>query len=117
MSDDETLMCELGDVIDGDDPFDGEEDVRPWLFLSNHESRKFHGEQYFALAVRTKVWMDALTDTAEEHWIRVGKPDERRIVPWGVQAITREDERPDQGRLVEFAVSDHQLLNGARWRH
>ena len=39
-----TPIFERGDVVYGDDPFKGEDDARPWLILSNHEGRPFHGE-------------------------------------------------------------------------
>jgi hypothetical protein len=38
-------IFERGDVVYGDDPFNGEEAARPWLLVSNHEGRPFHGEQ------------------------------------------------------------------------
>ncbi len=49
-----TPIFERGDVVYGDDPFKGEEDARPWLTLSNHDDRSFHGEQYIALTLTTK---------------------------------------------------------------
>lgn len=69
-----------GDVAYGDDPFNGEEDARPWLVLSNHEERPFHGEQYIALTLPSKSWMDGLIEIPEASWIRGGTPDESRIV-------------------------------------
>lgn len=42
-------IFEREDVVYGDDPFKGEEAARPWLILSNHDGRPFHGDQYIAL--------------------------------------------------------------------
>lgn len=55
-------IFERGDVVYGDDPFKGEEDARPWLILTNHEGRPFHGEQYIVLTLTSKSWMDGLID-------------------------------------------------------
>ncbi|ERG94073.1 MAG: hypothetical protein J07HQW2_00507 [Haloquadratum walsbyi J07HQW2] len=61
MTDEETPIFDRGDVVYGDDPFKGDEDARPWLILSNHEGRPFHGEQYIALTLTSKSWMDSST--------------------------------------------------------
>ena len=66
MTDDETPIFKRGDIIYGDDPFKGEEDARPWLILSNHECRPFHGEQYITLTLTTKSWMNELIDIPGE---------------------------------------------------
>lgn len=110
MSDDETRpVFERGDVVYGDDPFKGEEDARPWLVVSNHEGRPFHGEQYVALTLTTKSWLDGLVDVPEGSWLQGGTPDESRIVPWGVQSIDHADIDFWQGRprarLVDEAVA------------
>ena len=106
MTDDATPIFERGDVVYGDDPFKGEEDARPWLVLSNHEGRPFHGEQYIAVTLTTRSWMDGFIDIPEESWLRGGTPDESRIVPWGVQSIDREDIDFWQGRLAETLVDE-----------
>ncbi|MGM0592225.1 MAG: hypothetical protein ACQETI_11480 [Halobacteriota archaeon] len=31
-----------------------EGDARPWMILSNHEKRPFHGDQYVALTLTSK---------------------------------------------------------------
>lgn len=54
MTDEGAPIFERGDVVYGDDPFKGDEDARPWLILSNHEERPFHGEQYIALTLTSK---------------------------------------------------------------
>ncbi|MDS0222478.1 type II toxin-antitoxin system PemK/MazF family toxin (plasmid) [Haloarcula sp. NS06] len=95
-----------GDVVYGDDPFKGDEDARPWLILSNHEGRPFHGEQYIAVTLTTKSWMDGLIDIPEESWLRGGTPAESRIVPWGVQSIDHEDIDFWQGRLETNLVDE-----------
>jgi mRNA interferase MazF len=95
----ESPIFQRGDVVYGDDPYKGEEDARPWLVLSNHEGRPFHGEQYIALTLTTKSWMDGLIAIPEESWLRGGTPDESRIVPWSVQSIDHEDIDFWQGRL------------------
>ena len=97
-------IFERGDVIYGDDPFKGEEKSRPWMILSNHEGRPFHGEQYIALTLTSKSWMDGLIDIPEESWIRGGTPAKSRIVPWGIQSIDREDIDFWQGRLESEIV-------------
>ena len=99
MTDEETLIFERGDVVYGDDPFKGEEDARPWLILSNHKGRPFHGEQYIALTLTSQSWIDGLIEIPETSWVRGGTPDDSRIVPWGVQSITQEDIDFWQGRL------------------
>ena len=99
MTEDETATSERGDVVYGNDPFKGEGAGRPWLILSNHEGRPFHGDQYIAVTLTTKSWMDGLIDTPEESWNRGGTPVESRIVPWGVQSIDRADIDSWQGRL------------------
>jgi len=104
VTNEETPIFERGDVVYGDDPFKGEEDARPWLILSNHAERRFHGEQYIALTLTTKSWMDGLIDIPEESWLRGGTPDESRIVPWGVLSITHEDIDFWQGRLASDLV-------------
>ena len=105
MTDDEGLF-ERDDVVYSDDPFKGDEDARPWLILSNHEGRPFHGEQYVAVTLTTKSWMDGLITISEEGWLRGGTPDESRIVPWGVQSIDREDINFWQGRLAGDLVDE-----------
>ena len=99
MTDEETPIFERGDVVYGDDPFKGEEDARPWLILSNHAGRPFHGEQYIALTLTSKSWIDGLIEIPETNWVRGGTPDNSRIVPWGVQSIAQEDIDFWQGRL------------------
>ncbi|WP_327052864.1 type II toxin-antitoxin system PemK/MazF family toxin [Halomicrococcus gelatinilyticus] len=99
-------IFERGDVVNGDDPFKDEEDARPWLILSNHEGRPFHGEQYIALTLTTKSWLDGLVEIPEESWTRGGTPDGSRIVPWAVQSIDREDIDLWQGRLERSVVDD-----------
>ena len=92
-------VYERGDVVYGDDPFKGEADARPWLILSNHEARPFYGEQYIALTLTTKSWVDGLIEISEERWLRGGMPEDSRIVPWGVQSIDHQDVDFWQGRL------------------
>jgi len=103
----ETQIFERGDVVYGDDPFKGEEDARPWLILSNHGGRPFHGDQYITLTLTSRSWMDGLIEIPEEGWVRGGTPDESRIVPWGVQSIDHEDIDFWQGRI------DSEFVDGA----
>lgn len=97
--DDSAPIFERGDVVYGDDPFKGAGAARPWLVLSNHQERPFHGEQYIALTLTTRSWMDGLIAIPEESWRRGGTPTESRIVPWGIQSIDHEDIDLWQGRL------------------
>ena len=107
MSDAETTpIFERGDIVYGDDPFKGEEDARPWLILSNHKDRPFHGEQYIALTLTTKSWLDGLIEVLDESWSHGGIPDESRIVPWSVQSLDREDIDFWQGRLQDAIVDE-----------
>lgn len=99
-------VFERGDVVYGDDPFKDGEKARPWLVLTNHEGRPFHGEQYIALTLTSKSWLDGLIPISEEHWLRGGMPDESRIVPWGVQSIDDDDIDFWQGRLDGTLVDD-----------
>jgi mRNA interferase MazF len=101
-----TPTFERGDVVYGADPFKGEADARPWVILSNHEGRPFHGEQYIALTLTTRSWMEGLIEIPEESWIRGGTPDTSRIVPWSVQSIAREDIDFWQGRLAGTLVDE-----------
>jgi mRNA interferase MazF len=103
---DSTPVFERGDVVYGDDPFKDEEDARPWVILSNHEGRPFHGEQYVALTLTTRSWMDGLIEITEENWIRGGTPDRSHIVPWGVQSVAHEDIDFWQGRLAGTLVDE-----------
>lgn len=93
-----------GDVVYGDDPFKGADAARPWLVVSNHEGKPFHGEQYVALTLTTRTWMDGLLEIGPDAWIRGGVPEDSRIVPWGVQSIDREDIDYWQGRLEQTVV-------------
>jgi mRNA-degrading endonuclease toxin of MazEF toxin-antitoxin module len=106
MSDESIPIFERGDVVYGDDPFKGADDARPWLVLSNHEGRPFHGEQYIALTLTTKSWIDGLIDIPEESWVRGGTPAESRVVLWSVQSIDREDIDFWQGRLRAELVDE-----------
>ncbi|SIS15541.1 type II toxin-antitoxin system PemK/MazF family toxin [Natronorubrum thiooxidans] len=107
MTDEEAApVFERGDVVYGDDPFKGDEDARPWLILSNHEGRPFYGEQYIAVTLTSRSWMDGLIAIPEESWLRGGTPDESRIVPWGVQSIDHEDIDFWQGRLAGDLVDE-----------
>ncbi|WP_135366334.1 type II toxin-antitoxin system PemK/MazF family toxin [Halosimplex halophilum] len=99
-----TPIFERGDVVYGADPFKGEEAARPWLVTSNHEGRPFHGEQYIALTLTTKSWLDGLVEIPDDAWVRGGTPGESRIVPWGVQSIDRADIDFWQGRLEPSVV-------------
>lgn len=106
MTDEEIPIFERGDVVYGDDPFKSEEDARPWLILSNHEGRPFHGEQYIVVTLTSKSWMDGLVAIPEEDWLRGGTPDKSRIVPWSVQSIDDEDIDFWQGRLESDLVEE-----------
>jgi len=72
VTDEETPIFERGDVVYGDDPFKGEEDARPWLILSNHEGHPFHGDQYIALTLTSKSWMDGLIEARRRVGFVVG---------------------------------------------
>ena len=106
MTDEGTPIFERGDVVYRDDPFKCEEDARPWLILSNHEGRPYYGEQYIAVTLTPKSWMDGLIVIPEESWLRGGTPDESRIVPWSVQSIGHEDIDFWQGRLADDIVDN-----------
>jgi len=99
VTDEERPIFERSDVVYGDDPSKSEEDARSWLILSNREGRPFHGDQYIALTLTSKSWIDGLIDIPGESWFRGGTPDESRIVPWGVQSIDHEEIDFWQGRL------------------
>ncbi|TKX72622.1 type II toxin-antitoxin system PemK/MazF family toxin [Halorubrum sp. GN11_10-6_MGM] len=106
MSGANTPTFERGDVVYGADPFKSGEDGRPWLILSNHEGRPFHGDQYIVLTLTTRSWMDGLIEIPADAWIRGGTPAESRIVPWGVQSIDRADVDFWQGRLRDEIVAE-----------
>lgn len=102
-------IYEPGDVVYGDDPFKGDGAARPWLIVSNHEGRAFHGEQYIALTLTTKSWLDGLLEIPEEAWTNGGTPKQSRIAPWAVQSIDASDIDFWQGSiersLLENAVA------------
>ena len=99
-------VFERGDVVYGDDPFKDGQTARPWLVLTNHEGRPFHGEQYIAVTLTSKSWLEGLIRISDEHWLRGGMPDESRIVPWGVQSVDDDDIDFWQGRLDDALVDD-----------
>lgn len=80
MSGDEVIF-EPGDVVFGDDPFKGAGTARPWLVISNHEGKPFHGDQYIALTLTTKSWHDGLVEIQGDDWMEGGTPADSRIVP------------------------------------
>jgi hypothetical protein len=99
-------LFERGDVIYGADPFKTGEDARPWLVLSNHGGRPFHGEQYIAVTLTMRSYLDGLVAIPEESWLRGGTPEESRIVPWGVQSTDHEDIGFWHGRLTDAIVDE-----------
>lgn len=92
-------VYEPGDVVYGSDPFKTSKAGRPWLVVANHEGRPFYGDQYIALTLTTRSWLDGLIDVPDSAWIRGGAPEDSRIVPWGVQSISRREIAHWQGRL------------------
>lgn len=63
MTDGETQpVYERGDIVYGADPFKGDDAGRPWLVISNHADRPFHGEQYLVVTLTTKSWLDGLVE-------------------------------------------------------
>lgn len=99
-------IFERGDVVFGADPFKEGVTARPWLIINNHEGREFHGQQYIALTLTTRAWMEGLIALPDEMWLKGGTPDESRIVPWGVQSLGREDIEYWQGRLYKAIVDE-----------
>lgn len=93
-------VYEPTDVVYGDDPFKGAGAARPWLVVSNHEGRPFHGEQYVALTLTTKSWLDGLIELRADDWLHGGTPERSRIVPWGVQSLAVDDIDRWQGRIA-----------------
>lgn len=104
MTDDARPIYEPGDVIYGVDPYKGADAARPWLVLSNHHGRPFHGQQYIVLSLTSRTWMDGLIEIDDDAWVRGGTPDDSYVVPWGVQSIDREDVDIWQGRLEKPLV-------------
>ena len=110
MSGDSTPIYEPGDVVYGVDPFTGDRAARPWLIVSNHDGRPFHGEQYIALTLTTRSWHDDAIEIPDGAWTRGGTPEKSSVVPWGVQSIGIDDIETWQGtlnaRLLETCVRD-----------
>lgn len=102
MTGDSQPIFERGDVVYGDDPFKTDEAARPWLVVSNHEGRPFHGEQYLALTLPTRSWMDGLVEIPEQAWIRGGTPVTSR--PVGRSATHAGRHHRWQGRLRDDIV-------------
>ena len=106
---DERRIYDPCEVVFGVDPFKPDETARPWLILSNFEGRPFHGDQYVAVTLTTKLWMDGLVDLSDDDWVDGGTPEPSRIVPWGVQSLGPSDIDFYQGRLrpdpVDTAVA------------
>lgn len=99
-------VYEPGDVVYGEDPFKGAGAARPWLVVSNHEGRPFHGDQYITLTLTTRTWPDGLLAIAEEDWTRGGTPAPSYVVPWGVQSLDSDDVDYWQGRLDRTLVDE-----------
>jgi hypothetical protein len=99
-------IFEPGDVVYGADPFKGATAARPWLVVSNHDGRPFHGEQSLAVTLTTKTWMDGLIEVEDEDWIHGGTPEPSRVVPWGVQSISSADIDTWQGRIRDGLFQD-----------
>ena len=102
----EAPVYEPGDVVYGDDPYKGKEAARPWLVISNHEGKPFHGEQYIALSLTTRTWMGGLIDIDEDVWVRGATPAESRVIPWAEKSIDSGDIDYWQGRLTEQFVTE-----------
>ncbi|MFB6071980.1 MAG: type II toxin-antitoxin system PemK/MazF family toxin [Halobacterium sp.] len=97
-------VYEPGDVVYGADPFKGDEAARPWLVVSNHRGRPFHGDQYVALTLTTRTWLDGLVEIPDDAWVRGGTPEPSRVVPWGVQSLDAADVDRWQGSVEESVV-------------
>ena len=106
MSGNTSPIYQPGDVVYGDDPYKGADAARPWLVISNHEGRPFHGDQYIALSLTTSTWMGGLIEISDDAWLRGGTPDDSRIVPWGVQSIGPDDIDYWQGRIEADLVAE-----------
>jgi len=89
VTDEGTPIFERGDVVYGDDPFKGEEDARPWLIISNHEGRPFYGEQYIAVTLTSKSWMDGLLAIPEDIDFWQGQV-ESELIDEAVAALAKE---------------------------
>ncbi|MEE6209164.1 type II toxin-antitoxin system PemK/MazF family toxin [Salarchaeum sp. III] len=103
-ADDTDRIYARGDVVYGTDPFKRRAAGRPWLVLSNHSGRPFHGDQYIAVTLTTRSWLDGLLDIPASSWVRGGTPEPSRVVPWGVQSLAADDIARWQGRLSEDVV-------------
>lgn len=99
-------VYEPGDVVYGADPFKGDEASRPWLVVSNHRGRPFHGDQYVALTLTTRTWLDDLVEIPADAWLQGGTPDPSRVVPWGVQSLAATDIDRWQGTVRDDIVED-----------
>ena len=55
-------VSKRGNVVFGADPYKGDEAARPWLIISNHDGRQFHGEHNIPLTLTTKSCLDGLID-------------------------------------------------------
>ena len=97
---------EPGDVVYGTDPYKGDEAARPWLVVVNHEGQPFHGEQYIALSLTSRTWMQGLVEIDSGDWVRGGTPEDSRIIPWAVQSIAHDDIDYWQGRLADEVVTE-----------
>lgn len=106
MSDTGKPIYEPGDIVFGADPFRGDESARPWLVLSNHDGRPFHGDQYIVVTLTTRTWMDGLITIDDSDWVRGGTPSKSRIVPWGVQSISSAEIDYWQGTIERSLVAD-----------
>lgn len=102
---DSAPIYEPGDVVYGVDPFKGADSARPWLIISNHAEKPFHGDQYIVLALTTRSWVDDVIEIDSNAWIRGGTPKQSRIAPWSVQSIDAEDIDYWQGRIEASLVA------------
>ncbi|MEF8757720.1 MAG: hypothetical protein V5A33_05750 [Halobacteriales archaeon] len=92
-----------GDVVRSSDPFkQGADHQRPWLVVSN-EAHPFSDEQFVAVAVSTKEYVESLP-FRESVWEVGGVPRDSFVAPWAVHSPRLEDLETWQGRVTDEFV-------------
>lgn len=99
------MTVSRGTIVYASDPFREGDAGRPWVVV-NEPHMPFHGEQYIALTLTTRSWLDGLVRIPEEAWTRGGTPERGRIVPWGVQSLDADDIEYWQGRTDRDLLDD-----------
>ncbi|WP_238717320.1 hypothetical protein [Natronorubrum halophilum] len=68
--------------------------------------RPFHGDQYIALTLSTKMWYDERVPIDDDDIIGGGLPKDSSILPWAVASVETTRIDRELGTLDESLVDD-----------